>query len=126
MKKYKTLIITLIIVAAVALLIANLDKATAAVKKVIPFRKADPAGAGAVDTGNTSQPVNMNLTLYRDMPSGNENEVKDLQRMLNHFGHGLVVDGVFGPKTQAALKAHTGMYSITLTDFVNNYYNNLK
>ena len=124
MKKYKTLIITLAIVAAVALLIANFDKATAAVRKVIPIRKAD-AGGGTPDTGNTADPVNMNLSLYRGMPSGNENEVKELQRMLNDFGYGLAVDGKFGPATEAALKAHTGRYDITLTDFVNNYYNNL-
>lgn len=45
-------------------------------------------------------------------------EVKELQKQLNaRFGSGLVVDGYFGAKTEAALVAASGEKSISLEGF---------
>ena len=42
------------------------------------------------------------------------NEVKQLQNFLNLKGATLTVDGIFGEKTQAALKAITSLDSISI------------
>ncbi len=50
--------------------------------------------------------------------------VKTLQQTLNDLGnYGLVVDGKFGPKTQAALVAQTGSNTVESPDDLNALYN---
>jgi peptidoglycan hydrolase-like protein with peptidoglycan-binding domain len=44
--------------------------------------------------------------------------VRTLQRLLRHHGHNLVVDGAFGPKTDAAVRAFQGAHALAVDGIV--------
>jgi peptidoglycan hydrolase-like protein with peptidoglycan-binding domain len=48
--------------------------------------------------------VRVNPLLYVDGGSGIDAQATNLQTLLNRFGYGLVVDGIIGPKTKAAVR----------------------
>lgn len=68
---------------------------------------------GTVGTGGTSTGLDYNRVLKNGVRG---NEVSQLQSLLNmaEVNSPLVVDGIFGPKTEAKLQRLTGSKSITL------------
>ena len=57
-----------------------------------------------------------------NMPTLRKNDtglaVKILQKLLKCYGYGLKVDGIFGPKTEAAVKDFQKKYKLTVDGIV--------
>lgn len=132
-KKNVATLLTLIVIAIVAIVLANWDAIKKKLKGTSNAAASDgtttqqttdnsqPTGGGSPNTGSDGTPLNWALTLYNgryDSP-----EVERLQEWLNAgWNKGLVVDGDFGDNTEGALESITGQTSTNLTNFYNNYY----
>lgn len=75
------------------------------------YTKPEPEGEQA-DTKNPY--VEPAYTLYRYRPRMNKEYVCWLQYELNEMGYGLVIDGIFGKATDAALKDAQKQFGITV------------
>tara|TARA_Y100000592_G_C5442094_1_gene303983 strand:- start:248 stop:832 length:585 start_codon:yes stop_codon:yes gene_type:complete len=91
------------------------------------FLLRKPKNPNIPNTPNTPSSPNTPTTPVSEFPlkrGSKGDKVKQLQRYLNiNYSSGLVVDGDFGPKTQAALNTATGLSQVSESWYQNNVLN---
>lgn len=105
-KTTKWIIVAVVIAAIIAAIIILKGKKASAATTGAPITGASTGGSTSLVSGIF--PLKQGVT---------SDDVKKLQQHLNSKGASLDVDGIFGPKTEAALQLHYNMKEMTQDQF---------